>query len=277
MKVLGRESTADRRDIELLHHAYGSAGLRFLDRVGTPDDNLWWRVSNKKANARDHLAHMALVEETGLKILLLALGRSQPEAAAEASNVADLGGQPTTKILETLHETVAEQLSTLLALEDDGLLEMPVAAPGWRRPGTLTQLFDHMYVEAVVHYQRIRGALGGADLPHWWEGWMPEDSHDFYNRFFSLLPVLYEPTALTARPGRIAIALRPPGGGYWEMAVDSTEARLSFGGAEVPASSLQGRAFDFLDFWMADRGKIRSKGPLAAGFRNLFPPPGPDS
>jgi hypothetical protein len=100
---------------------------------------------------------------------------------------------------------------------------------------------------------------------------MPEDSHDFYNRLFSLLPLLYDSSALAAQPGRIAIALRPPGGGDWEMAVDSTHAELSLGGAEAPGSLLRGKAFDFLDYWVAGSGRIKSKGPLAGRFRELFP------
>jgi hypothetical protein len=276
MRVMGRETTAQRRDIELFDAVYRRAVERFLERVGGVSEGKW----RGKAGDGFHqsLAHLAVAQENGLALIRESLSRritlSAERDGDSTASEADLMEREPTGLLHLIRELAEEQLRVLLALPDDGLLDTPVVAPEWRRPGQLRHLCDHVYVHLVYHYQEIRQEVASNELAHWFEEWMPEASNDFYDRLLRLLPLVYEPAALgEAEQARVCIDLTQPGGGRWELAFDRSEASSEIGCAEGSTASLTASPRNFFDFIQgtSKRIKIRGDRAPASNLRALFP------
>lgn len=275
MRVMGRETTAQKRDIELFDAVYRGALGRFSERVGGLDESAW------RGEAGDglyrSLAHLAVAQENGLALMKASLSRrigSSDGAAAPASSEADFMERESNGLLDLIQQTAEEQLRLLLALPDDGLLELPVSVPEWRQRGQVRHLYDHMYVHLVYHYQEIRTEVGAGKLPHWFEEWMPEASNDFYDRLFRLLPLLYEPEALgETEEARVCVDLTQPGGGRWELVLDRAQARSDIGCGAGATTTIKATPRKFFDSFQAKGARLKVRGERAAAnnLRALFP------
>jgi hypothetical protein len=273
---MGRETTAQKRDSELLEAVYRRSLRRFAQRVGAVEESSWRGKPGDKFHGV--LSHLAVAEENGLQLIRASLaGRVAlaPSSDGRASE-ADLMGGPATGLLALIEQVVEEQLRILKRLPDDGLLETPAVVPEWSRPGNLGRLYDHLYVHLVFHYEELRSEVGDPPLLHWFDGWMPEASNDFYDRLFRLLPVLYTPEAAEgseSKEGSICIDLTQPGGGRWTVVLDHSEAHSVLGCEGVTTTTIKANPRAFFDY-LRDEGrrvKIRGNGTAARNLRALFP------
>ena len=276
MRVMGRETTAQKRDIELTAAVYRRGLARFVERVEELGEASW------RGSAGDEfhrvLAHLAVAQENGLQLIRESLnGRvTLPEAGtvSKDGSEAEFMEESPTGLLAHVERVVEKQIAILLALADDGLLETPAVVPEWRYPGNLGRLFDHLYVHLVVHYEEIRSAVGGPFAP-WFEAWMPEASNDFYDRLFRVVPLVYNREGLAEQEvgqAAICVDLMQPGGGRWTLLLDVTSARSENGCEGETTSTIKAKPREFFDFFRGQgkRVKISGRGDAARNLGALF-------
>ena len=274
MRVMGRETTAAKRDIELLDAVYRRGLRRFLARLAGIGESHWRGQAGE--GFHQALAHLAVAQENGLQLIRASLaGRvTLPPSRNGAASEADLTDRPPTGLLALIEQLVEEQLAIMIHLPDDGLLETPAIVPEWSRPGNLGRLYDHLYVHLVFHYEELRTQVGDPPLLHWFEEWMPEASNDFYDRLFRLFPLIYRPrppgegeTAEHA-PETICVDLMQPGGGRWTLLLDQQAARVELGCEGPATSTIKGKPREFFDFLRGEGKRVKVSGGRQAG-RNL--------
>lgn len=279
MRVMGRETTAQRREIELLDSVYRHAVARFIQRLSAISEDRWQRSAGKgKRSASETLAHLVRAQESGLQLVRaclegrVATGVNGVVASPEPDTASD-DAQPADEMLRRLGSLTEKQLAIALSLPDDGLLAQPAMAPEWRRAGTLKHLYDHLYVHFIVHYQEIRAHVGNPRLAHWFENWMPESANDFYRRAFGLLPLIYNPEALQRSEASICFDLFQPGGGRWSVRADAEGATWQGDCGDETRTTISARPGHFIDYWMGNGGKarVRGDGGPARALPLLFP------
>lgn len=279
MRVMGRETTAQRREIELLDSVYRNAVARFIERLSMVTEDRWARPAARgKRSASETLAHLVRAQSNGLQLISASLeGRagvsSNGVVGAAESEDSDSNGQPGRDLLRLLGSLTEAQLAILASLPDDGLLAQPATAPEWRRPGTLKHLYDHLYVHFIVHYQEIRAEADNPRLPHWFEDWMPESSNDFYRRALGILPLTYNVEHLPRGEVSICFDLAQPGGGRWSVRADASSASWRGDCEGEPRTTISARPKHFIDYWLGAGGKVRIRGDAGAAraLPRLFP------
>ncbi|MEX2237576.1 MAG: hypothetical protein WEB00_08585 [Dehalococcoidia bacterium] len=274
MRVMGRETTAEKREVELFDSVYGRAVSRFLQRVDILTAERWRAGKDEDARPIRHLGRLLIAQETGVGLIRASVaGDPFGPLTKQPVSVPDVAKSEPSDLLEALRAAVAAQLELVRGLEDDGLLRRPAGVPGWQRPGTLRHLLDHLYIQFPLHYQQIRAVSGKPRLPHWFEDWMPESSNDFYNRLFRLLPLLYTPVeGSDGKPSSVCIELTQPGGGRWRLAAEGTRATSELDCEAGAGATIKSRPLKFLDF-LTGQGKVSSSGrsDLARNFHKAFP------
>ncbi|MPZ22066.1 MAG: hypothetical protein GEU28_00635 [Dehalococcoidia bacterium] len=267
MRVLGRETTAEKREIELLHRVYGRGVDRFMRLVSALSEERWKRVVGGQRPPQHALARLVVASSNGSELARAALaGRARlvpgdGDPTPDETSLSDLVSESPEALLNKLRSETGEHLGLLLSVADDDVLRIPARVPSWNRDGTLGQLFNQFYVQLVASYQDIRDRAGPPWLQHWFQAWMPEVVHDLFARAVSLVDPLIAPSIDGPVGGRVCLEVTHPVRSVWTLSLEQTGRVLAQPGCDGGQSGrISGKAPAVFDFLMGGRDAPRPPG-----------------
>ncbi|MDO8616429.1 MAG: DinB family protein [Dehalococcoidia bacterium] len=213
---------------EQIHTFYTAALDRCRDAFAKLDDKEWAKKVSEHWTAREHLAHLVIVQvEEALPLTRQAIAgeRGQIPGFEKREDILDFFRMtldrvrevPVPELLKRLDATFGEHIQMLDALSEADL-DRPATSPGWDRPGTIRDLFFASYLFLPGQYQEIRKAAK-KKLPHWIEASTPEQVNYHLDRLFNYMPLIFRSDRGADMQATYLFTMEGAGGGQWAIRI----------------------------------------------------------
>ena len=211
---------------EQIREYYAQALGRCLETFSKLDDRDWSKKASDYWTAREHLAHLVVVQEQeALPLTRQALAGQPPHIPGfekredlrsfYESTLASVRAVPVPDLLGRMEAGFQEHIGMLDGLTEADL-DRPALSPAWDRPGTVRDLFFASYLFLPGQYQEIR-KVAKKKLPHWIESSDADQVHYHLDRLFHYMPLIFRSDRAQEMKATYVFTMEGEGGGQWRI------------------------------------------------------------
>jgi hypothetical protein len=223
---------------EQIKEHHGAALKRCVDLFSQLGEKEWAKKASDHWTAKEHLAHMAVVQETetlvemrqalaGEPLRISGIDKREDVRSFRNRGMEGARDLPVSELARRIEVAYNEQARILDGLTE-GDLDKPAKSPTWGYEGTVRDLYSASYQFLARQYQEIRRAAK-TKPPHWIAAGTVEEAKYFLDRTFHYMPLILWSERAADMNVTYRFIMEGASGGEWSVRIADGKATSTDG------------------------------------------------